>query len=188
MTTSGRPNGESGEGREQRRRRAVIAQRLLSSDSEAIGEVEWDVLDRAPAWLALNDSQLAIVMRQVGAIVCAPQIRLWIDGARLAAARAALGDAFVQALAAQRDAPWLPPALAPCPRIDTAEKVGAELQAAGAAVLLATLPTGPLRRVLGDVLGAAAAPMAAQLAQSFVERAGALVAQCAAAPAVGAKS
>jgi hypothetical protein len=164
-----------------------VAQRLLSKAGEAIAAVDWDTLDRAPDWLAFAEPQLAVVMRQVGAVVCAPQIRLWIDGPRVTAARDALGEAFLRALAAQRDLPSLPSDVAPQARIDKAEHVAPHLQSSGAAVLLASLPDGPLRRAAGAAFApAAAAPMAGELAQSLIQRARALSAQ-GAAPVAGAK-
>lgn len=173
--------------RERRRHRAAVAQRLLSKAGDAVAGVDWDTLDRAPEWLALAEPQLAAVMRQVGAVVCAPQIRLWIDGPRVAAVRGALGEAFLRALAAQRDLPSLPADIAPQARIDKAEQVAAQLQSSGAAVLLAALPDGPLRRAATAALSSAAAPMTGELAQSLIQRARALSAQGAAAPATGAK-
>jgi hypothetical protein len=176
------------EARERRRRRAAVAQRLAAGPVEPAGDVDWDTLDAAPGWLALPEAQLATVMRQVGAIVCAPQMRLWIDGARLAAAREALGEAFLRALAAQRDLPALPRELAPQVSIDTAQDVVRGLQAAGTAVLLATLRSFALRRAASAVLGdITPAPMAAELALSLIQRAHTLARHSAAAPA-GAKS
>jgi hypothetical protein len=155
----------------QRCRRTVIAERLIARAPGAVKEVDWDALEAAPAWLALPDAQLLALQRQVGAVVYAPQMRLWIDGARLAAVRAAVGDSFLQALLAQRDAP-LPHELLPLPRIELAAQLTARLQAAGAAVLLASIAPGPLRRAAGAVLGLASAPaLACELAQSLVARA-----------------
>ncbi len=155
----------------QRRRRAAVAERLIARAPDTVKDVDWDALDRAPAWLALPDAQLLELQRQVGALVHAPQMRLWIDGARLAAARAAIGDSLLQSLLAQREAP-LPRDVLPLPRIDAASQVAAKLQAVGAAVLLASIPSGALRHAVATVLGQAGAPaLACELAQSLVARA-----------------
>lgn len=167
--------------RERRRRRAAVSQRLLANAGEAIAAVDWDTLDRAPEWLALGETQLALLMRQVGAVVNAPQIRLWIDGPRVAAAREALGENFMRALAAQRDLLPLPGDVTPQPRIDAAGQVASRLQTSGAAVLLAALPDGPLRRAATAAFAPATAlAMAGELAQSLLQRARTLAAQTAA--------
>lgn len=154
-----------------RRRRATVARKLLSAAPEAAAGLEWDALDTAPAWLALPDTELMVLARQVGAVVCASNMRLWIDGARLAAARAALGAPFMQALLALPEAELLPRNVAPCPMIDGAEQVAAQLRSTGLAVLLASLASGSLRRAAGAALGTQASSMAQVLAHSLVARA-----------------
>jgi hypothetical protein len=84
---------------------------------------------------------------RVGAVVSAPGMRLWIDAARLAAARGAVGDAFLRRLLAQPDLAGLPS----LPRVASPAGVIPALQAAGAAVLLATLPSA-LRGVASAAL------------------------------------
>ncbi len=137
-----------------------------------MAELSWDMLDRAPFWLGLPEAALATFECQVGAMLCAPALRLWIDGPRLAAARAALGDAFLQTLLAQPDADSIPIGLIDCPRIDAAGQVSTLLQATGAAVLLASMPHGALRRAADKALAPAeASPMAEALAHALVARA-----------------
>jgi len=161
--------------RERRRRRAAIARRLLDRAPEAAATLDWDTLDRAPAWLAWSDGALAQFQRQIGAVLCAPALRLWIDGARLAAARAALGEPFLQALLAQPDLPAMRGDACGQARIDSAERVASSLQAAGAAVLLATLPEGPMRRAAGAAIEPALQlAMAPELARELVARAATL--------------
>jgi len=157
--------------RERRRRRAAIAQRLRQRASEAVGTLDWDALDDAPAWLALPEDELTRFECQVGALLCAPLLRLWIDGARLNAARSAVGAPFLQALRALPSAQILPGNVAPSPRIDHAEQVAPQLRAAGVSVLLASMPPGPLRLVVGSALAPATpAQMAGPLAQSLIAR------------------
>jgi hypothetical protein len=157
--------------RERRRRRAAVATRLATGNADAVAVVDWHMLDAAPAWLALRDAELATLQRRIGALLYAPEIRLWIDHARLAAARTALGETFMQALLAQRDLLAFPIDAGARPRINAADQVPVQLQLAGAAVLLASLPQGPLRQAMSTAwTTVAAAPMAAELAQSYVTR------------------
>jgi hypothetical protein len=172
--------------RERRRRRGAVARRLLASGADAISAIDWEMLDAAPHWLALPDGKLATLQRQVGALVYAPEIRLWIDGPRLAAARAALGETFLQALLAQHDLLSFPLDAGARPRIDTAAKVPTHLQVVGAAVLLASLPQGPLRHVVSTAMApTAAAPLTTEMAQVLVARAQSLAAQSGPAPLAG---
>lgn len=164
--------------RERRRRRAAVAARLLASGAGAISAIDWETLESAPAWLSLPDAKLATLQRQVGALVYAPEIRLWIDGARLAAARGTLGETFMSALLAQQDLLSFPLDAGARPRIDSAEKVATHLQIVGAAVLLAAMPAGRLRDVVCAAMAPTApAPLPGELAQSLVTRAASLAAQ-----------
>lgn len=175
------------ETRERRRRRATIAARVLASGADAISAIDWEMLDKAPAWLALPDAKLATLQRQIGALLYASEIRLWIDGARLAAARSTLGDAFMQALLAQRDLQAFPQDASARPRIDSAEKVATHLQVVGAAILLASMPQGALRRVVTVAMAPTApAPIATELAHALVARAQTLASQGSASPLAGA--
>ncbi len=164
--------------RERRRRRAAIATRLVASGADALSALDWQMLETAPAWLALPDAKLAVMQRQIGALLYAPEIRLWIDGARIGAARATVGEGFFQALLAQRDLAAFPQDTGTRRRIDQAEQVAPHLQMAGAAVLLASLTEGPLRRVVTAAMAPTApAPIAAELAQSLIARAQSLAQQ-----------
>jgi len=169
--------------RERRRRRAAVASRLLGSGADAISAIDWEMLDGAPAWLGLPDARLATLQRQIGALLYAAEIRLWIDGARLSAARAALGEAFMQALLAQRDPHAFPAETGTRPRIEKVEHVATHLQVAGASVLLASMPQGPLRRAVSAAMAPTVAlPLACEVAQSLVARAQSLAAQGGASP------
>jgi len=164
--------------RERRRRRSAIAARLLASGADAISAIDWEMLETAPAWLALPDTRLAMLQRQIGALLYVSEIRLWIDGARLNAARTLLGETFMQTLLAQRDLHAFAPDTGTRPRIGTAEHMPTHLQVAGASVLLASIPQGPLRRVVSAAMAPTAAmPMACEMALSLVARAQSLAAQ-----------
>lgn len=158
-----------------RRHRAAVARRLIGRAPDAVAGLDWDACDRAPAWLALDDDDLASFQCRVGAVLCARALRLWIDGPRLAAARAILGDGFLAQLLAQPDSASIPLGLVGAPRIDHAAQVGPALQAAGASVLLASLAHGPLRQAVGVMLAPAApSTMTHELADTLVARAQAL--------------
>lgn len=155
------------EARVRRRNRAAVAARLIARAPEKVAAVEWEMLDRAPEWLALPDAALGSFCARVGAVQLAPTMRLWIDGARIAAARAAIGDAYLQAVLA--DAPNTPHAVQPpIPAAD----VRRALTAAGAGVLIAAFPPGPMREAVGATFAPIeAAPMVPDLAQAIVARA-----------------
>jgi len=164
--------------RERRRLRALTAERVLAHAPEAAAELDWDVLDAAPDWLAWPEAEALRFQCQVGALQCAPAIRLWIDAPRLAAARSLLGGPVLQALLDLPDSPLLPHDRVLCPRIDSAGQVAPMLRAAGAAVLLSALPPGPLRRAVEAAMAPTrASNMAPVLAQSLIERTRALVAR-----------
>lgn len=173
--------------RERRRRRSAIATRLLASGADAISAIDWEMLDTAPSWLGLPDARLATLQRQIGAALYLSEIRLWIDGARLKAARAVLGETFLQTLLAQRDLHAFPQDTGKRPRIDTADHVPTHLQVAGASVLLASITQGPLRRAVATAMApTTAVPMACEIAQSLVARVQTLATQGMAASPVAA--
>jgi hypothetical protein len=177
-----KPRSDAADATSRRRLRATVARKLLAAAPDAAAALDWDALDAAPSWLALPDTELMVLARQVGAVLCASTMRLWIDGARLGAARAAVGAPFLHALLALPEAELLPRNVAPCPHIDAAEQVAPQLRGSGLAVLLASLATGSLRRTASAAFGTAASSMAPVLAQSLVTRAQKLVAARAAAP------
>ena len=90
---------------ERHRRRGAIAARLLDAAPDAAAALNWDALDRGPAWLAAPDMDLALEQRRLGAALNTAAIRLWIDRRKLAAARTAVGDAFLRALLADFSVP-----------------------------------------------------------------------------------
>ncbi len=155
---------------QQRRHRAAVARRLAGHDAAAA--LDWDQLSRAPAWLALPEADAAVLQRRVGAVFQARAIRLWIDGPRIAAAQAALGEGFLARLLALPDAVSIPMELVSVPRAEHAAQVAPRLQATGASVLLASLAHGALRRAAAALLApAGASTMAPELAATLVERA-----------------
>jgi hypothetical protein len=77
----------------------------------------------------------------------------------------------MRSLLAQPDLPSIEPGVPQRPRIESAAQIGALLQAAGAAVLRASLPAGALRHAAAALLGSAVPlTMAGALAQSLVAR------------------
>ncbi len=137
---------------ERRASRATLAQRVLASAPDAATSLDWDALDAAPPWLSLPVPALTALQRRLGAWMCAPVVRLWIDRPRLAAAAEGVGAAFLNAALAQAEAPRLPPLVTARLTLATAEQVPALLEAVGGAVLLATLSRGPWQRVAANVL------------------------------------
>lgn len=165
--------------RELRRRRANVARRLVAGAPALANHLEWHDLDAAPGWLAASDEQLARFCCRVGALACAPAIRLWIDKPRIAATREAVGLEYLQRLLASHEAQApLPGDLFDGPLMNRAEQITPALRANGCAVLLATLPEGPLRAAM-TALWSPVQPseLAPVLAQMMVERAAGLAAE-----------
>ncbi|WP_157265955.1 hypothetical protein [Azohydromonas aeria] len=133
-----------------RRRRAAIAEQLLAASPALAGDIEWDALDAAPPWLALDAAASDRLQCRAGALLCGAELRLWIDRPRVAAARAAVGETWWKALLAQ-PVPALPPGVAP-QRVGDGAPVVERLQALGAAVLLSALEPLPLRRAAAPLL------------------------------------
>lgn len=157
-----------------RRRRTTFAARLIHQAPQVAATLDWDTLDRAPLWLSVTDDQLADLQCRIGALLHGPAMRLWIDGARLGAAHAVLGEPFLHGLLAQPDAAASSAGTLNLPRIDRSAQVAPLLRAAGASVLLASLPPGPLRVAAAALLApAVAAEMHAELAQALISRAAA---------------
>jgi hypothetical protein len=155
-----------------RRRRTTVAARLIHQAPRVAATLDWDTLDNAPLWLSLPDEQLIALQCRIGALLHSRAMHLWIDGARLGAARAVLGEPFLRGLLAQPEVAALPTGSMNLPRIDTAMQVSPLLRAAGASVLLASLQPGPLHSAAATLLApAAAAEMHAELAQTLIARA-----------------
>ncbi|EHR71424.1 hypothetical protein BurJ1DRAFT_2595 [Burkholderiales bacterium JOSHI_001] len=165
--------------------RAAVARLLLARAGDAATALDWESLDRAPAWLALPADELAALQRRLGAVHCAGTLRRWIDSARLGAARQVLGEPFFQALLASD--PVADPADPPA--IHTAAQVEPLLRHVGAAVLVSALPPGRLRRVVEAALKPGVALTLAQdAADTTLTRVQALLAQMSAAPSATARS
>jgi len=169
---AGRPPG-----RATRQRRAAIAARLLAASPAAAAALDWDLLDAAPDWLAWPEAVVTRLQQRVGACAQAASLRLWIDAPRLAAARDAVGAAYLDALLAL-PAPALPSAVDAGAAIDSAARVAPVLRATGASVLLAALPHGALRRAVEALTAPVhASDMAVPLAESLLAHALALAAR-----------
>ena len=157
--------------RERRERRAAIAQRLIDLAPRAVEAIDWDALDQAPDWLGLPEASLLILQARLGALLHLPAMRLWIDGPRLAATRALLGEAVLDELLSHAE-PAPPLAATPTAPIESAAQVGPSLRAAGVSVLLAALPPGALRDALARGLAPVRpAPLSCQQADALIVRA-----------------
>ncbi len=121
--------------------------------------LDWQALEQAPPWLALDPTSLRVLQRRVGSVLLAPALRLWISAARVSAARAAVGDAWWRRLLEHATWPDWSGELAqwgdwpePDGASSSGEAVAAVLDEAGAAVLQATVPPGVLAHVASQVL------------------------------------
>ncbi len=157
--------------RDRRRHRAAVAAQLMARSPETAATLDWPALDAAPDWMTWPEPRVSTLQARVGALLCAPELRLWIDTPRLAAAARTLGAGFLHALLALPDRQVLPRDVARCPRIDRADQVALLLRAAGAGVLLASLPSGLRPAAATMVTPSPPSPMAAALASSLVARA-----------------
>lgn len=159
-------------------RRAAIARRLLALAPAEAAHLDWDALDRAPDWLVLSATELGVLRRRVGAVTHAPSMRLWIDRGRIAAARIALGERFMQRLFAEASDALPPNLLAGGRSIESALEVEPVLAATGASILLASLlagTDGPLTRAVAATLAPAEPALVTPgLAQSTIAKACAL--------------
>ncbi|GEM_PF-1708313 len=60
----------------------------------------WGIIDRIPPWCLLDGQALAQLQDTCGALLLAPEVRLWIDGPRLKAAAAVVTEpVFLQVIA-----------------------------------------------------------------------------------------
>lgn len=154
-----------------RQLRAQVARRLLADAPAEARTLSWAQLDAAPAWLALERSELLALAQRCGSVLAAPALRLWIAGPLRDLARSALGVTWWRALRGAQDWPplpdGLPASLSDWPEVSTPEALGQQFTEAGAAVLLAGLPHGSLRHAASRRLGPVAAwvmPQATALA------------------------
>jgi hypothetical protein len=157
---------------ERHRRRGAIATRLLEAAPDAAAALDWDVLDCGPEWLAVPDTELALEQRRIGATLNTAAIRLWIDRRKLAAARTAVGDAFLRTLLADPAAPEV--ARHTLIAADRCSDIAEWLRQAGAAVQAAALSDSPLGQAAGIALcgrAGAALRLPAEAARGLIERA-----------------
>jgi hypothetical protein len=169
--------------RARRARRACIARRLVAGASDAVADLSWEALDRAPDWLTLPDDALRDFLRRVGASMYAPALRMWIDGARLAAARDLLGAEVLAALLARPDTGSIDEESSELPPIDGAAAIAPVWRLVGAGVALASLPQDTLRQAAAAALAPAAdTTVSPDRAGTIVAQAQALVAGGAAPP------
>lgn len=180
MSTSAAPSAGLARASLRRRQRAAVAEQLIARAPHAVDTIDWDVLDGAPEWLAWDGERLEALQHLVGALMLAPELRLWIDAPRLAAATRAIGAPQLQALLTLPGDEMLPRDVIPAPRIERADQVAPALRACGASVLLAALHPGALRQAAALLLAPTRpSPMAGALARSLVARAMQLGAQLA---------
>ena len=164
--------------RERRLHRAAIARRVRAGAPDQAHSLDWEALDQAPSWLALPDEELAHLQRAVGAVVHDAELRLWIDGSSIAAARSAVGQQVWQGLMDPRSRPAGGVGLSAIGSRLNADPntVSESLARVGTSVLLAALPHGPLRTIALELFAPiAAAEIVEPLAQSILAKAQALL-------------
>lgn len=180
MSTSASTSANWARASVRRRQRAAVAEQLIARVPHAVEAIDWNALDGAPEWMAWDAERLEALQHRVGALVLAPELRLWIDAPRLAAATRALGAPMLHALLALPDGEMLPRDVTPAPHIVRADQVAQSLRACGASVLLAALPSAELRQATSLLLTPTRpSPMAGALARSLVARTIQLAAQLA---------
>jgi hypothetical protein len=146
----------------QRAQRAAVARALEGRAPRQAAGLDWQALDDAPPWIALDDNSLRLLRRRVGSVLLAPALRLWISAAKVNAARATLGDDWWRRLLEHQPWPDWSSELAqwgdwPADAPSTPEAVAAVLDEAGGAVMLGTVPHGALRHAVSQALAALAA-------------------------------
>jgi hypothetical protein len=126
--------------RQQRAHRAEVARALAATAwSHEPHAVPWRQLGELPGWCLWRNERRAQLVRLAGALFAAPGMRLWIDAARLRAARALVGERLFDRVMQSRGLPGEAPAVPE--RGDLARL----LDSAGRAVLLGSLPAAWMR-------------------------------------------
>jgi len=136
--------------RERRARRAAVALNLVSNSAgQELQPPSWQQLSDLPDWCLWSDAPRAQLVRVAGALFAAPGMRLWIDAARLQAARALIGERLFDAV---MSSPALP---AQAPSVPSSGDLARLLDTAGRAVLLGSLGAAWMRSFVAPRLPAA---------------------------------
>ena len=169
--------------RRRRRRRGAAARQLLAlavkGALDAPERWDWDTLGSLPSWCLLDAPARLRLQRVAGLLFLGPELRLWIDRARLDEAAALVGADALDAVIDEADrrfagsdvdgagsvAPVAASAGADAPSL--AER----LDGTGAAVLLATLPDGLPIEGLGAALGEPIGTLSVELAEGLLDAA-----------------
>lgn len=158
--------------RQRRTRRTQAAELLAAHKWPATGPAEsltWGMLLDLPKWCYWPPSHREHLVLVVGALFAAPAMRLWIEAKRIETARAVVGaDAFDRVMAHE----LLPHA---APQLPADEDIRELLQAAGASVLLSSLPHDCLREGLAPLLPRPAGTLPHTVAAALTRDALALV-------------
>ncbi|MEW6704696.1 MAG: hypothetical protein AB1430_07590 [Pseudomonadota bacterium] len=152
--------------RERRAHRSEVA-RSLAATAWA-HPVPWAQLGELPEWCLWPDEQRARLVRVAGALFAAPGMRLWIDAARLRAARSLVGERLFDRV---MQSPALP---AQAPGVPDRGDLARLLDTAGRSVLLGSLTPAWMRSFAAPRLPPADAQSAlcpAAVAQPLAARA-----------------
>lgn len=174
-----------------RRVRSEAAQNLLRlHEAGVLAEPElwtWEVVDRLPLWTLLDVPQRERVQRVAGAVLLAPEMRLWISDAQLREAERLLGAEILAAVLQRADELAVSQATDPGEFnrgvIEAAatpmppEGLEARLMSAGASVLTATLHESLPVSSLADALGSSAGDLPEPIALRLLAEAEAIIAR-----------
>ena len=180
--------------RRRRRRRGLAARQLVSlAFAGALAEPgrwDWDTLGSLPPWCLLDEPARRRLQRVAALLFIGPELRLWIDRARLDAAAALVGADALAAAIEVADRRFASGADDPAPvagatpafaapgagavdadAAEVAVALAARLDGIGAAVLLATLPDALPIEGLPALLGEPAGALAAAVADPVLDEA-----------------
>lgn len=151
-----------------RQRRGAAAKVLLAlHETDQLDQPEnwtWDVIDALPSWCLQDEQTRNEVQLVSGALVLAPELRLWIDRELILAAHTLIGKQCFDHIVAKADNTPIAVNASAKSRFNTAadpnsivESVRNNLLQAGASVFKASLadelPVDMLPKIIGDTAG-----------------------------------
>lgn len=151
-----------------RQRRAAAATVLLSlHEADQLANPEqwtWDVVDALPVWCLFDEQARSHMQLLCGALVLAPELRLWIDRELIVATQNLIGKQHFEHIVAKADSTPIAVNAMAASRFKTVSNknsitshVEAVLLQAGASVFKASLsdelPIDMLPKILGDTAG-----------------------------------
>lgn len=170
--------------------RAKAARSLLSlHEQDALADPDrwtFELIDRLPLWCLMDTDSRQRIQRVAGAVLLAPEMRLWISAAQLAEAEQLLGSETLAAIleradklavSAQADDASASDAVAGPGESRASEGLQLRLMSAGASVLGATLHESLPLQSLASTLGTSAGELPQTVALHVLSVAQDIVAQ-----------